>query len=72
MSETLKDMVSDNKVVRFKHYQAGDLWYETESGFVFPVPISDTGTAKFLAEDRAMLFMRYIRKQLELVSNETR
>ena len=39
------------------------------SGFRFPVPISDAGTATFLAEDRAMLFMRYIRRQIADVDN---
>jgi len=29
------------------------------------VPIADAGTATFLAEDRAILFMRYIRKHIE-------
>ena len=34
-------------------------------GFEFAVPVSDAGDGVFLASDRAMLFMRYIRKQLE-------
>lgn len=62
---TLKDHVSDGKRVTFTHYQGGDLWYVTELGYAFPVPVSDTGAAKFLAEDKAMLFMRYIRKQMQ-------
>jgi hypothetical protein len=41
------------------------LWYASECGFEFPVPISDAGTATFLAQDKAILFMRYIRKHLE-------
>jgi hypothetical protein len=59
---TLKEMIVDNQKVRFAFYRDGDLWYETECGFRFPVPIADAGTATFLAEDRAILFMRYIRK----------
>jgi len=54
--------------VTFSHYQKGDLWYKTESGFLFPVPTSDTGDGKFLNSDRAMLFMRWIkayRKEIE-------
>jgi hypothetical protein len=61
---TLKEMIVNNQKVRFSFYRDGQLWYETECGFRFPVPISDAGTATFLAEDRAMLFMRYIRKQI--------
>ena len=61
---TLKDMIVNNQKVRFSFYRDGELWSETECGFRFPVPISDCGTATFLAEDRAILFMRYIRKHL--------
>jgi len=60
---TVKEMVNNNQKVRFRFYRDGNLWYETECGFSFPVPIAEAGTATFLAEDRAMLFMRYIRKQ---------
>ncbi len=36
--------------------------------FEFPVPASDiTGNTVFLAEDKAMLFMRYIRKHLTML-----
>ena len=61
---TLKEMIVNNQKVRFSFYRDGQLWYEAECGFRFPVPIEDVGTATFLAEDRAILFMRYIRKQL--------
>lgn len=63
----VKSMVSDNKRVRFVHYANGELWYSTECGFEFPVPISDTGTAIFLAEDRAMLFMRWINRHMKAI-----
>lgn len=65
---TLKEMIKDNKKVRFSFYRDHELWYTTEDGFEFPVPVSDVGTATFLAEDRAMLFMRYIRKHLEFLA----
>lgn len=58
-------MVSDGKRVHFNFYRKGELWYKTECGFQFAVPISDAGDGVFLADDRAMLYMRYIRKQLE-------
>jgi hypothetical protein len=61
---TLKEMVVNNQQVRFSFYRDGQLWYETECGFRFPVPIEEAGTATFLAEDRAILFMRYIRKHM--------
>jgi len=64
---TLKEMIVNNQKVRFSFYRDGNLWYETECGFRFPVPITDAGTATFAAEDRAILFMRYIRKHLATV-----
>lgn len=69
---TVKEMVVNNQKVRFSFYRDGDLWYETECGFRFPVPVSEAGTATFLAEDRAILFMRYIRKQVANVEEGRR
>lgn len=64
---TIKDHVKGT--VKFLYYRDGMLFYETsETRFLFPVPISDIGTATFMAEDRAMLFMRYIRKFMEVTS----
>lgn len=48
----------------------GELYYVTECGFMFPVPISDTGDGTFLDEDKAMFFMRYIRKQIEAIKRD--
>lgn len=62
-------MIVNNQKVRFSFYRDGQLWYETQCGFRFPVPITDAGTATFLAEDRAILFMRYIRKQRAALDN---
>jgi len=66
---TLKEMIVNNQMVRFSFYRDGQLWYETECGFRFPVPIEEAGTATFLAEDRAMLFMRYIRKHMATLTD---
>jgi hypothetical protein len=65
--------------VRFTRYFDGKLWYRVDwddnAGFnvcrvnmkslEFPVPISDIGGATFLAQDKAILFMRYIRIYLD-------
>jgi len=69
---TLKEMIVNNQKVRFSFYRDGQLWYETECGFCFPVPVSEVGTATFLAEDRAILFMRYIRKHRTVVEDARR
>lgn len=63
----IKDMVKDNKKVTFEFFKNNELFYKTECGFVFPVPISDVGSATLLKEDKALLFMRYIRKHIELL-----
>lgn len=66
------DLVKDQKV-HFQYYRDGELWYKTDSGFIFPVPVSDTrevGNATFLNEDKAILYMRYIRKYKEELDKE--
>ena len=65
---SIKDHVINNQRVRFEFYRQGMLYYKTERGLTFEVPTSDTGNGAFLVEDKAILFMRWIRKQLE--SNE--
>ena len=58
----IKECVKGN--VSFEYYREGSLWYSCENKFMFPVPVNDIGSATFLASDRAMLFMRYIRKYI--------
>lgn len=65
MTNRITEMVKNNQKVKFLFYRSGELWYVTENGFEFPVPISDTQDACFNAEDKAILFMRYIRKHLD-------
>ena len=60
----IKAMVAEGRRIRFLYYRLGELWYVTETGFEFPVPITDCGDGKFLAEDKAILFMRYIRRHV--------
>lgn len=61
---SIKEMVQNGRKVYFKHYQKGTLWYVTECGFEFPVPMDETGDAVFQNEDKAMFFMRWIRKHI--------
>lgn len=70
MKYDIKEMVRHNKKVHFVQYKHNQLWYETECGFRFPVDISDTGDGTFLAEDKAMFLMRYIRKAIAEVQKE--
>jgi hypothetical protein len=61
-------MVKDAKKVRFAFFRGRELWYRHEDGFEFPVPIDDVGDAVFLAEDKAILLMRYIRMHSEAIA----
>lgn len=65
MITNVKEHVSNNKRVYFQFYRGGILYYKTELGLIFEVPTSDCGDACFMLEDKAMLYMRWIRKQLE-------
>jgi hypothetical protein len=65
----IKGIVKSNEV-RFAWYRQGIAYYSVRVpsegiDYVFPVPLSDVGDATLLATDKAMLFMRYIRKALE-------
>lgn len=67
---SVKDMVAKGNKVYFEFYRQGELWYRTECGFKFPVPISeDAGNTTFLAEDRAIMFLKYIKKQIKAVES---
>ena len=56
--------------VHFEFYRDGNLWYRTDSGLSFPVPVDDIGTATFKRDDKALLFMRYVRKFLAIRAAE--
>lgn len=68
--KTVKDYVAGGKIVSFSRYFDGNLWYTTDDGFEFPVPIEDIGTATFTATEKAILMMRYIRKHLDVVNRK--
>ncbi len=72
MNQSIKNIIMNEKgmsrKVYFDHYSDNELWYITETGFNFPVPISDTGTGVFAKEDKALLFMRWIRKHIEMIT----
>lgn len=58
------DLVKGQQV-HFQYYRDNELWYKTDSGFIFPVPIEDVGNATFMRDDKAIFLMRYIRKYRE-------
>ncbi len=62
------DIVKDQNA-HFVFYRDRALFYETDNGFQFPVPIDDASSATFNHEEKAILLMRYIRKHLDKVSD---
>ena len=61
---SIKEIVK-NQRAHFVFYRDRSLFYETDGGFQFPIPIDDAGSATFNADEKAILLMRYIRKHLE-------
>lgn len=66
--EFLRECVSNT--VSFVYYRKGNLWYKCKNGFLFPVPINDTGDATFSSEDKGLLFMRWIKQHIPLALGE--
>lgn len=64
----IKEIVKDN-TVRFVRYRQGFAYYGVNvpghGEYVFPVPLADVGDATLEHEDKAILFMRYIRRALD-------
>lgn len=65
---SIKDMVK-NRNVDFMYYKDKEFWYQTEDGFDFPVPLDDVGTSILKTKDKAIYFMRWIRKHLEILKS---
>jgi hypothetical protein len=61
------DVVGKDKVCRFSHFVNSELWYEAENGFLFPVTTYDAGTARFNAEEKSVLLMRWVRQHLKKI-----
>jgi hypothetical protein len=65
--------IIENKEVTFYFYRDEQFWYQTDDGFLFPIPLKDIINDKvtLLHKDNAILFMRWIKKYLdELKTNK--
>ena len=63
----IKDIVKDN-VVRFARYRHQMMYYRVvveDVTYEFPVPLEDVQDASLHAEEKAITYMRYIRKSTE-------
>ena len=61
----VKEHVKNDQKVFFQFYRSGVLYYKTEKGLIFEVPTVDCNDACFNNTDRAMLFMKWIQRQLK-------
>lgn len=72
----LIDLVKDNKKVKFSYYRDREFWYQHEDGLLFPVALSEVDNsasrATLLAEDKAICFMRWMKKYIEASLREAR
>jgi hypothetical protein len=63
----IKDIVKDN-TVRFVRYRQGVAYYGVKvpraGDYQFPVPLEDIGDATLELEDKAIYFMRYIKRAI--------
>ena len=60
------------KSATFEQYRDGLLWYITDDGFAFPVPISDIGEATTVKRvEKASLFMKYIKLQMKELEKDS-
>lgn len=73
MEVNIKDLVKSPNMVNFNRFRAGIFYYrvynpnETPNGetYEFQVPIEDIGEATLEAFDKAITYMRWIRKAIQ-------
>jgi hypothetical protein len=66
---TLKELIKDHQVT-FQYYRDHELWYRIEdTDFLFPVHINEITNTTFPNSDKAIFFMRWIRKYMEEIQN---
>jgi hypothetical protein len=63
---TISEHVNGGQKVHFQYFRDDEFWYKTDKGLLFPVALREVqaGKATFLAEDKALYFMRWIRKYI--------
>lgn len=66
----IAEFVKDNNLVKFSRFRAGFFYYtvkrlNTEEIYEFFVPIEDIGESTLQDQDKALTFMRWIRKSID-------
>ena len=68
----LKEHVNRGQKVNFQYFRDDEFWYKTDKGLLFPIALKEVqaGKATFLNEDKALYFMRWIRKYITKCKEE--
>ena len=63
----IKEHVNWGQKVHFQYFRDNEFWYKTEQGLLFPISLSEAqaGRATFLACDKAIYYMRWIKRYVE-------
>lgn len=67
IKHSIYQLVKDTTTV-FEYFRANMFYYSIkveDTTYTFPVPLEDIGTATLLKEDKAIVYMRWIRKAIE-------
>src|ERR1044071_6944533 len=68
----IKEHVKQGQMVHFEYFRDEAFWYRTDKGLLYPVPLKDAlaARARFLAHDKAIYYMRWIRRYLAACKEE--
>ena len=68
----IKEHVNKGEMAHFEYFRDEEFWYRTDKGLLFPIPLKEalTGRATFLADDKAIYFMRWIRRYVAACKQE--
>ena len=69
----IKEHVKQGEMVHFEYFRDEEFWYRSDKGLLFPIPLKEAlaGRATFLAHDKAIYFMRWIRRYVTTCKQET-
>jgi hypothetical protein len=68
----IKEHVKQGQMVHFHYFRDDEFWYKTDGGLLFPVSLKEAqaGRGTFLASDKAIYYMRWIKRYVEACRRE--
>jgi hypothetical protein len=68
----IKEHVKQGQMVHFEYFRDEGFWYRTDKGLLFPISLKEasSGRATFLAHDKAIYFMRWIKRYVAACKQE--